>query len=920
MKKETPSLYSPVNATEPKSFGVYLGSFDSPPTPDQARLLSQWDAVVLDPFQHGVLDALSGGTAAIHTLARLDVASLVQFDKNSSHDEVICALSGLAKALTTQLRRPRDAQSMFNGVLISECHQYFQPVVMNEVVKFINGLGLDVWLEVSPPGYLPERTSREIDMARIRGVIYRNGTILSNGNRRNYFDMEKMRTVMRVVAAQKPIGESTLAMWETVDDGVELQHDVLHRSYKWCNYNSAMSWIGSKSALTDATIASSQTVVHEPIGALMWMKDENTLAAHDVWRQNEKISPLSCGYESLYDSVQHMVPNLREKLALFPPAPKPGSDGQVFVIDELQWPSLNEPLMTNPFSLSPDGNDYSGLGCFQLGLDCTAKDIEELLKAQRHTRDLDLLDQVKLPELRKIAGDLQALAGSQDEGSQAARELYELLLSCEGSKRDPVLIYSGLHSGFRTRMETQIWGMYQQDPMGGLSIYLSGKTEKERTGAILHTYMSSKGHSRYECLMAEVALSISNDTLSKQWQLPTRIVSDIEQLTPTEAMLFLRRLSLTLCQECADLAAKVRACCEHFLMEVPSLAQLRALSSSEYLSGRISAEDLVAARLGWYREQGCWTPDAAAATALFKEVDARLPEILMAGDAQTLGHLTTVIQGTLLSDRIDAGVDMFALAVFCAFRRLAFDEIYLEVLDRNPLPNGHTAQAAVFAEMYALGARCDLYFDMTPKLLGKILSARYREYYNLHPPKRREELFTEIPTAYASMEIDLDPNGDEHRVPFYYRITFLGIFALPALIDITMLTTIGRGLYLTTFMSDVDKTLATTALMVALLVCGGFGGWISSGGSYYLYAMAFPAMSMFVMTRFIAGVAVTLVGGLIALIAIGCTKGFAAGVLFFLYFFFLATYLMLLSVLAIYQLPGFQFQSVGLLLYIFGIG
>lgn len=873
--------------------------------------------MLLDPLQHGVLDALAGGTTATHTLARLDVASLVQIGQNSRHGEVICALSGLTNALITRLRRPQDAHSLFNGVLLSEFHRYFQPVVMNEVVKFINGLGLDVWLEVSPPDYLPERTCREIDMTRVRGVIYRNGTILANGDRRNYFDMEKMRTVMRVVAAQKPIGESTLAMWETVDDGVELQHNVLHRSYKWCNYNSAMSWIGPESALTDAAIAARKTVVHEPIGALMWMKDENTLAAHDLWRQNENISPLPCDHGSLYDLVEYMVPNLREKLALFPPAPQPASDGQVFVIDELQWPALSEPLMTNPFSFSPDGNDYSGFGCFQLGLDCTAKDTEELLQAQRHTRDLNLLDRLKQPELGNIVEQLQALADSQNEGSQAARELYDLLLSCEDSNSDPVRIYSGLHSGFRTRMETQIWGMYQQDAMGSLNIYLSGKTERERAGTILHTYMSSRGYNRYECLMAEVALSISNDTLSKQWQLPTRIVSDIEQLTPMEAMLFVRRLSLTLCQECADLTAKVRACCEHFLMKVPSLAQLRALGSSEYLSGRISAEDLVAARLAWYREQGCWTPDAAAAIELFKEVDTRLPEILIDGDSRTLGQLTTVIQRTLYSDRIDAGADMFALAVFCAFRRLAFDEIYLEVLDRNPLPNGHTVQAAVFAEMYALGARCDLYFDMTPNVLGKIISTRYREYYNAHPPKRREELFTEIPNAYASMEIDLDPKGDAQRVPFYYRITFLGIFALPALIDITMLTTIGRGLYLTTFMSDVDKTLATTALMVALLVCGGFGGWISSGGSYYLYAMAFPAMSMFVMTRFIAGVAVTLVGGLIALIAIGCTKGFAAGVLFFLYFFFLATYLMLLSVLAIYQLPGFQFQSVSSLLYIF---
>ncbi|RDW68755.1 glycosyltransferase family 4 protein [Aspergillus mulundensis] len=910
IQHETPRLYTAAALPEPRSFGVYLGEFARPPTAAQGRLLTQWDALVLDPLQDGVLDALvSADLTATHVLARLDVTNLVA-SSNKDGDDAERAVSVVATVLKTHLKRPTDAQSRFNGVLLADFAECLQPVVLNSVVALLNHLGLTVWLEVAPPAYLPEKTCRAIDMARIRGVVYRNGTILSNGDRRNYFQMAEMRTVMRVVAAQKPIGESTLAMWETVDDDVDLTHDVLYRSSKWCNYNSAMSWIGPQSALTDANAAKQRTVVHEPIGALMWMKDERTLAAHDVWRQNGSIQQLPRGNENtaLYQSLQHFIPDLKRKLQLYPPQAKQ-VERQVFVIDELTWPTLNEPLLTNPFAFSPDGHDYSGLGCFQLGLDCTVKDIEDLLQAQQHTRDLNLLAPFKPEELKRIASELRGLFNSDAEGARAARELHDLLISCEGDDSDQLCVYSGLHSGFRTRLETQVWGMYQHDTSGALNIYLSNKTEKDRAGAILHTFMSSRGYDRYQCFMAEVALSTANGTLSRQWQLPPRIVGDIEQLTPTEAMLFLRRLSLTLDQDCADLTAKVRACCEHFLMDVPSLSQLRALSSSEYLSGKITPEQLIAARLAWYREQGCWAPDAASATALFKDVDARLPHILMSSDAKTLADLASVVQQTLQADQIDAAADIFALSVFCAFRRLSFNEMYLEVLDRNPLPNGHTVQAACFAEMYALGARCDLFFDMTPKLLGKIISAKFRAYYDEHQPTRREDGFTELPTAYASMDIDLDPKGDERETPWYYRITFLGIFALPALIDITMLTTVGRGLYLTTFMSNTDKTLATTALMVALLVCGGFGSWISSGGSYYLYAMAFPAMSMFVMTRFIAGLAVALVGGLIAMIAIGCVKGFAAGVLFFLYFFFLSTYLMLLSVLAIYQMPGFHFQS-----------
>ncbi|KAJ5261171.1 hypothetical protein N7478_011766 [Penicillium angulare] len=896
----------------PKAFGVYLGSFSNPPTADQSRLLSQWDVIVLDPQQDGVIEALSAGSSASHILGRLDVRKLVATADSGSHrDEVVRAIYVLTQTMVNHLKHPQDVQSKFTGVLLADCSAYFQPVVLNEVVKFINNLGLDVWMEFGPPEYLGERQCREIDWTSIRGVVYRNGAIRSDGDRCNYFQMEKMRTVMRVVAAQKPIGDSTIAMWETIDNGIEIKHDVLHRSYKWYNYNSAMSWIGPQAALTDARTATAETVVHEPIGALMWMKNEQTLASHDIWRQNENITIGSTGNSNIYDTLELFVPGLKEKLALVAPALQPETDGELTSIDELQLSSPNEPLMTNPFSMSSDGEDYTGLGCFQLGLDLTPQDIKDLLQAQRQVRELKLLDPIKPEQLRRMAAELQFLQDAQKDSSKVAGELHDLLITCDGTTNDRIRIYSGLHSGFRTRMETQVWGMYDKAPgYSPLDIYLSGKCEVGRTGALLHTFMSSKGYSRYQCLLAEIALSAANNKMSEKWnQLSPRIVSDIEQLTPIEALLWLRRLSTSLNKDCAHLTSQIRACTEHQLIKVPSLAQLRALGSSEYLSGKVSGDELVSARLSFYREQGCWAPEATAAKALFREIDERLPQILMGGDSRTLEQIAEVVQTVIQKGQIDAGIDIFCLAVFCAFRRISIDEIYLEVLDRNPLPNLHTVQAACFAEMYALGARCELFLDMTPKLLGKIITARYREYYTIHQPTRRDEVFTEIPTAYASMDMDLDPQGDNLSIPWYYRITFLGIFAVPALVDITMLTTVGRGLYLTTFMSDIDKTLATTALMVALLVCGGFGSWITSGGTYYLYAMAFPAMSMFVMTRFIAGVAVALVGGLIAMIGIGIVKGFAAGVLFFLYFFFLSTYLMLLSVLSIYQLPGFHFQS-----------
>jgi hypothetical protein len=279
-----------ISAEELKSFGVFLGSFSSPPTLTQARLLSQWDVLVLNPLQDGILDALSTcQPTSTHILGRLDVRTLVKSDCSSSSDEVIQSLDIVAQTLATYFKNQQDVQSPFTGVLLADFQTHFQPAVLNEVTKYINGLGLDLWLEMSPPAYLTERQCRDINMKFIRGIIFRNGTIRPDGDRQNYFQMTEMRTAMRTVAAQRVWHGPPIVMWETVDDGVELQYAVVQRTFNWCRYNSALCWIGTTAALTDAEAAAAQTVADKPLGALMWLKDDNVMKAHDIWRSNDQV-------------------------------------------------------------------------------------------------------------------------------------------------------------------------------------------------------------------------------------------------------------------------------------------------------------------------------------------------------------------------------------------------------------------------------------------------------------------------------------------------------------------------------------------------------------------------------------------------------------------------------------------------------
>jgi len=568
----------------------------------------------------------------------------------------------------------------------------------------------------------------------------------------------------------------------------------------------------------------------------------------------------------------------------------------------------------NPLSRSPDGIDYTNLGCFQLGLDFNAEHFDELLQAQRHLKDLELLNHLTSEDLQSIRAQIQVLQDGR--GSRALShavsagvdDLLTLLKFNESENAPQLNVYIGLHSGFQAGADVQVWGLYDHDAVfGGIDLYLSGFAV-DRASTVLHTYLSSQGCTRAECLMAEFALAELSGKLSEAWQLPERIVSDVQKLSPSEAILLRQRLSPKPDHDSFFLA-RIRACIDYELMDRPSMAQLRALNSKEFLSGNISPECLVQSRLAWHRECGFEHTYPAEAVNLFLDVFDRLNGVLMDGESELYERIGTVMQSLMQPGKIDAGADLLALAVFCAFRNFSMDETYLEILDRNAFPNHSTDQAGVFAEAFAVGSRCDSFFDFSPRVLGTILSKRYRKYFMDHQPPDRVDGYTELPTSFAPMQIDSDPDFGKEKVSRLYQVTFLAIFGVPALIDIGLLTTVGRGLYLTTFMSSNQKTMATTALMAALLICGSIGSWISSGGCYYIYASAFPAMNMFVMTRFVAGVAVILFGAVLSFVTISITYSPADAAVFVFYFCMLATYLLALSALSIYQVPGSSFQS-----------
>jgi hypothetical protein len=268
---------------------------------------------------------------------------------------------------------------------------------------------------------------------------------------------------------------------------------------------------------------------------------------------------------------------------------------------------------------------------------------------------------------------------------------------------------------------------------------------------------------------------------------------------------------------------------------------------------------------------------------------------------------------TLLGQsEIDAIGDVIALAVFCTMRKIACEEIYIEVTDRNPLFNDQSDQAAAFAELFALGSRCESYFDMSPSQFGEVLSAKYRRHYgeSAHQPPLIEDSSSAFASAYAEAQIDVDPNHKDSGMPKYQHFTFLSVFAIPALIDILMLTTTGHGLYLSAKMTYQEQHSATLGLMISLLISGAVGTWITCGGTYYLASMAFSAMNYFVVTRLLGGFVFILIVATVGFIAFAFLSNISAAIVFALYLINLSCYLCLLAALANYQFAGSAFQSV----------
>jgi hypothetical protein len=272
--------------TKPSSFGVYLGSLSTPVSEEEAQILSRWEAVVLNHSESGVLDALNHESLPLgpHIIARLDLLIIVD-SMLMEHEVDMLRVVYLVSNIIRQYLRLPDQRRYFTGILIAGWQKCVPIPLLNGIAKLCSSHGLDVFLEIGPPDYLDQ--VQQLNLQQFAGAVVRNGTILPNGERRDFFAMDKMKTTTKAFVSQSCLRPFTTLIWDTIDDNAELSHAVTRRAHMWCSYHGAMPYIVRQAALTDM---SQVCWYEEPLAAFQWLKNRKVMGIHERFRTTRVVS------------------------------------------------------------------------------------------------------------------------------------------------------------------------------------------------------------------------------------------------------------------------------------------------------------------------------------------------------------------------------------------------------------------------------------------------------------------------------------------------------------------------------------------------------------------------------------------------------------------------------------------------------
>lgn len=498
---------------------------------------------------------------------------------------------------------------------------------------------------------------------------------------------------------------------------------------------------------------------------------------------------------------------------------------------------------------SPDGDQLSSRGCFPLTVFPSPEHHDAVAATQAHLKTLGLLHRLEPIEVDKIVGQLRHL-------QPTAKHFVLVRLLIEGLTRQTVVVHRGLGTGF-TVPDTPIefWGVAATDDTAELGIHLSRRSPND-AATVLHVWLAHHGVYRLQRYEEELRLERATRSDASSFpSLPISIQRSITNSTPSEGLFLLQQLQVSHLRHPFKRAIEEQ--CRLVFLEATSTEAWNDAHSRGIHDGSTSVSDLLQRRLDHFKSLGSTTlPSLENLAQLSAATDQLVRDALFSGEAKALVttsdallHAYDPLAAWNDCEFVNVNADLFALVFFCALRRAALEDVYLEATDHCPIFS-QPDQAAVFSELWVLGSQCELFFGTSPRTLGRILYDRHHAFLQQHPPPfQLSNNKSGLMTVYAKLESPVAENGSadastaqriakvKQAVSEFGAVT---IFCLPAMLDIVLLTFVGRGLFMTAFMGDSHLIAACYALLISLLLSAATTGWVGSVGNYYLVHVSGP--------------------------------------------------------------------------------
>jgi len=771
-----------------------------------------------------------------------------------------------------------------------------------------------------------------VDPSLLSGVIYKNACILTNGSRRDFFQARKLRiSLARHCEELKRDPNYAVAFLDLYID--KPLPSVIRRAYKFAKFHAAIIHHDAAGVVDDQK--ANCAVSSNPCSAFDWLKrddivkvftgceipDERKLMyiqAQKGWinatkRTQSTVSALNRTSRNELASLEKYLPGIirsfiRRPTSTFGSVPQ--SEGGFH--EPVDYAS-QAPPRNNFWEMSSQGERLCESGCYDLREELYDNQYLAVVNTQLHLQKLEMLDALPEKELQAIT---DAISSSLVQPSLQGGVLENLM---DGLLSENIKIYRGLDSGFcLPDGRGHFWAVSQLNSDGCLYIYTSLKTP-DLLGTVIHTYLAHRGVRRRNRFEIEMSIFKSVDDRTT---LHPRIAAELQSASYSELLHTMEQITVTKGDDpILDLAKEE---CERLLIEEASKRAWIDVHSHEFLARRITIETVLETRLQFFAKKGSkYLPRLEDMVQIYHQVDQAILSALHEADEAKLAVLSAPLIRTSSTEQyvFDDSIDLYGLMFFCSLRRRAFEELFMETTDRCPLFLQQHDQAAVFSELWVLGSQCEIYFGIRPRAVGAIVYDEYREYLHSHPPSPESWNGVDVFTAYHKAKSDdeeepqIDFDKDKSatlKMPFRDRIakaTFLTIFCVPAIIDVALLTFLGRGLYLTAFMSLEERVMANYAVLSSLIMTAGVTGWSGSTGGFYLYQAAFHNMNHFMVQRLSGGIVLALILSICGFFAFGIQYSWYAGFIFAAYLMVLSTYLNLLGIMATMHRDGAPFKS-----------